>query len=458
MMGGGTAGGGSTAGRGPRPGTRFESRPADWLSGAEALARVMARARPLPSLRVPLEAASGMALARPVESPVTLPPWDNSAMDGYAARGDSIAGASPETPRHLRVTGVLRAGEVGGVVVGTGEAVRIMTGTPVPEGADCVVRVEDTDAERRPGRVAVFSDRDRGRNVRPAGQDMRAGATVLPRGTTVDAGSAGVLAACGLAEVAVHRRPVAAVLASGDEIAPAERFAEVAAGRAIPDTNGPMLAAAVREAGGEAVRPGIARDTEESVREHLLRGAERADLLITIGGASMGEGDLFKRVLDELGYEPGFWRVRVRPGSPFGFGHLPVDGRAPVPVFGLPGNPASAFVTFHLFARPFISALAGHRHPFPPVIRARAGEAMGGPEGLSVHPRVRLRPAPDGGWSAVLSGHQSSALVAPTGRADGLAVIPEGVRAIARGEEVDVLLFGRPGWLPGEAGSDGSGR
>ena len=201
------------------------------------------------------------------------------------------------------------------------------------------------------------------------------------------------------------------------------------------------------------MRPGIARDTEESVREHLLRGAAQADLLLTIGGASMGEGDLFKRVLDQLGYEPDFWRVRIRPGSPFGFGHLPVEGREPVPVFGLPGNPASAFVTYHLFARPFISALAGHRHPFPAVLRARAGQPLGGPKGLAVYPRVRLRPASGGGWRAVLSGHQSSALVAPTGRADGLAVIPEGMQAVAEGEEVDVLLFGRPGWLPCEAGS-----
>ena len=441
--------------RGDRtPATRFESRPADWLSCAEALARVMEHARALPALRLPVEAASGMALARPVESLVTLPPWDNSAMDGYAVRGDSIAGASPEAPRTLRVTAALHAGEVGGVVVGTGEAVRIMTGTPVPEGADCVVRVEHTDAERQPGRVAVFSEGDRGRNVRPAGQDMRAGETVLVRGTTLGAGQLGVLAACGLTSVEVHRRPVAAVLASGDEIAPAERFAEVAAGRAIPDTNGPMLAAAVAEAGGEGVRPGIARDTEESVREHLLRGAAQADLLITIGGASMGEGDLFKRVLDELGYQSDFWRARIRPGSPVGFGHLPVEGRAAVPVFGLPGNPASAFVTFHLLARPFISALAGHRHPFPPVVRARAGVAMGGPSGLAVYPRVRLLPASGGGWTAVLSGHQSSALVAPTGRADGLAVIPEGVQRIAEGQEVDVLLLGGPGLLPGSAAAE----
>ncbi len=444
----------SRGGRARTPAARFESRPADRLSCAEARARVMASARALPPLRLPSEAAEGMALAKPAESPVVLPPWDNSAMDGYAARSDCIAGASPEAPRTLRVIGAVHAGEVGGGTVGEGEAVRIMTGTPVPAGADCVIRVEDTDAEREPGRVTVFSDRDRGRNVRPAGQDMRAGEIVLPRGTTLGAAQMGVLAACGLASVEVHRRPVAAVLASGDEIVPVERFAEVAAGRAIPDTNAPMLAAAVREAGGEAMRPGIARDTEESVREHLLRAAAQADLLITVGGASMGEGDLFKRVLDELGYESGFWRVRIRPGSPFGFGHLPVAGRAPVPVFGLPGNPASAFVTFHLFVRPFIGALAGHRHPFPPVIRARAGTALGGPKGLSVYLRVRLRPTSDGRWTAVLAGHQSSALVAPTGRADGLAVIPEGVGSIAEGAEVDVLLFGNPGWLPGETGTD----
>ena len=437
-------------GRGQALATRFESRSADWLSGAEALGRVMVRARALPPVRLAPEAAEGMALAGSITSPVTLPPWDNSAMDGYAVQGDSIAGASRESPRHLRVTGVVRAGEVAGEAVAAGEAVRIMTGSPVPAGADCVVRVEDTDAERRPGRVAVFSERDRGRNVRPAGQDMLAGTTVLRRGTSLGPGQIGVLAACGLTSVEVHRRPLAAVLASGDEIVPAERFAEVAAGRAIPDTNGPVLAAAVRDAGGEAVRPGIARDTEESVREHILRGTERADLLITIGGASMGEGDLFKRVLDDLGYQPDFWRARVRPGSPFGFGHLPVEGREPVPVFGLPGNPASAFVTFHLFARPFISALAGHRHPLPPTLRARAGDAMRGPMGLAVYPRVRLRPAPGGGWVATLAGPQSSALVAPTGHADGLAVIPEGVQAVNEGEELEVLLFGRPGWLPGQ--------
>ena len=450
-------GGGAADRPGQASATRFESRSADWLSCADALRRVMRGARPLPSVRRPVEEAGGLALASSIESPVTLPPWDNSAMDGYAVQGDSIAGASRSHPRYLRVTGARRAGDTAGGPVGAGEAVRIMTGAPVPEGADCVVRVEDTDAERQPGRVAVFSDRDYGRNVRPAGQDMLAGATVLARGTTLGPGAIGVLAGCGLTFVDVHRRPVAAVLASGDEIVPAERFAEVAAGRAIPDTNGPVLAAAVREAGGEAVRPGIARDTEESVREHILRGAAEADLLITIGGASMGEGDLFKRVLDDLGYQPGFWRVRIRPGSPFGFGHLPVEGRDPVPVFGLPGNPASAFVTFHLFVRPFISALAGHRHPLPPAIRARAGQAMRGPRGLAIYPRVRLRPAPDGSWRAWLAGHQSSALVVPTGRADGLAVIPEGVQAIDEGEEVDVLLFGRPGWLPGETGP-GAGR
>ena len=233
-----------------------------------------------------------MALAHSIESPVTLPPWDNSAMDGYAVQGDSLSGASRETSRTLRVTGALHAGEVGGHAVGAGEAVRIMTGTPVPAGADCVVRVEDTDAEREPGRVAVFSERDRGRNVRPAGQDMRAGETVLPRGTTLGAGQTGVLAACGL----THGGGAQAARGGGARQRRRDRPGGSGSpkwrpGAPSPDTNGPMLAAAVREAGGEGGAAGDrARHRRERARAPVAGCRAGRTSLLTIGGASMGRG------------------------------------------------------------------------------------------------------------------------------------------------------------------------
>ena len=432
--------------------TRFESRPADWLSYAEATGRVLSGVNPLPPVSVALHEALGMALSRPLTSPVTLPPWDNAAMDGYAVRGESVSGASQANPRRLRVVGRSHAGHDPALTVGAGEAVRIMTGAPTPGGADTVVRVEDTDAEAESGWVEIRSNRDRGRNVRPEGQDMRVGSELLAAGTTLGPGQIGVLAACGLPSVDVCRRPVAAVLASGDEIASPDRFSDVLAGRAIPDSNGPTLGAAVQQSGGEAMRLGVARDTEASVREHLLRAAG-SDLLITIGGASMGEGDLFKRAMDDLGYEPDFWRVRIRPGSPFGFGHLPIGEQRALPVFGLPGNPASAFVTFHLFVRPVIAAMGGHGRPGQPALRARAGETMRGAGKLTLFPRVTLHEGPGSEWTARLTGSQSSALVTSSGRAHALAVIPAEVERIEEGDEVDIMLLGGgPGWWPTSVG------
>ena len=456
-MGGGAGGSHPVERKGPSTSrARFESRTADWLSREEATGRVLAGVEPLQPVSVALDEALGMALSDPLTSPVTLPPWDNAAMDGYAVRGESVAGASEPNPRRLQVVGASHAGHDPARAVEAGEAVRIMTGAPLPGGADTVVRVEDTDAEAEAGWVEVRSDRDRGRNVRPEGQDMRVGSELLPAGTTLGPGQIGVLAACGLPSVEVCRKPVAAVLSSGDELASPERFGEVLAGRAIPDTNGPTIAAAVQLSGGEALRLGVARDTAESVRDHVLRAAD-SDLLITIGGASMGEGDLFKRVLDDLGYKPDFWRVRIRPGSPFGFGRLPIGDRGPLPVFGLPGNPASAFVTFHLFVRPFIAAMGGHSRRHQPVLRARAGETMRGAGTLALFPRVTLHGGPGDVWTARLTGPQSSALLTSSGRAHALAVIPEGVERIDEGDQVDVMLLDSgPGWWPPPIGPSAS--
>jgi molybdopterin molybdotransferase len=421
--------------------TEFESRVAHWLSVTDAQHRVLSRVVPLPSELVATNDALGSVLAEPIAARATLPAWDNSAMDGYAVRGHDVRGASSDAPIRLRVIGAARAGASAGVVVEPGCAVRIMTGGRLPDGADSVVRVEDTDRERgQGGEVEIRSDRDAGRNVRPAGQDMRAGDVVLEAGALLGPGALALAATAGSARVAVHRRPTVAVLSSGDELRPLSEWSDVEAGRAVVDSNGLMLAACATASGCNALPPRLARDNEASIREEIAVSMD-ADVLLTSGGASMGEADLIKRVLDDLGFELDFWRVTLQPGSPFSFGFLPRSGRAPLPVFGLPGNPASAFVTFELFARPFLLASAGHRAVHRPVVRARAATPLTGTGTLTHFHRVTLEPSSDETVPrAHLTGPQGSGLVHSVGRATGLAVVPRGLRGIAEGEVVSVMI------------------
>jgi molybdopterin molybdotransferase len=436
--------------------TEFETLPADWLSVDDAVSRILDRAHALPTVELPLEDALGHALAAPVHAEATLPPWDNSAMDGYAVRAQDVRGASVEEPVSLQVTTEVRAGTMSARSVGPGEAIRIMTGAPVPPGADSVVRVEHTDAEETPGRVWVYDDGDAHRNVRPRGEDMRPGDLVVDAGTTLGAGQIGVLAALGVTKVPVHERPRVALLANGDELAPLDRFEDVRAGRAVPESNTHAIAAAIREIGGLATRLGIALDTEESVAAHLEAAlASPADTLLTLAGASMGETDLFKRVLDRMGFRLDFWRVRMRPGSPFSFGLLPRgDDRPALPVFGLPGNPASAFVTFHLLVRPFLLAQAGHRRVLAPVLSVVAGSTLNAAPHLAQFVRVRLV-GERSSLRAVKTQPQGSGLVRSMVDADGLAVVPEGVRTVQEGESVDVVLLGSARGWSGEVGDFG---
>ena len=419
----------------------FESRGEDWLSFDEARHRVLTDLAPLPAEIVPLEQALGRALSHDVVAPTQLPPWDNSAMDGYAVRGSDVAGAATEKPVILTVTGVIPAGTRFEGAVGPGEAVRIMTGSEIPGGADTVIRVEDTDREETDGgNIRIYSERDRGRHVRPAGQDWSEGAITLTSGTSIGPGAIAVLAATRVAMVSVHRRPTVAILASGDELVDLDH-ASVDSHR-IPESNSHFASAGVRAAGGTPTRLGIARDERADIREHLARAAD-ADVLVTIGGASMGEGDLFKTVLEDLGLQLEFWRVQIRPGSPMSFGRLPREGGSSQAVFGLPGNPASAFVTFELFVRPFLLALAGHARLDRPTISAVAAEDFTTAEDLTGFLRVRLSGS-GAGLEASLTGPQGSGLVGSLGAADGLAVIPEGVKTIPRGDPISVMLLDDP--------------
>ena len=419
--------------------TGFESRTADWLGVDEALARILEEAVPLAPTRAPLRECLGRSLAEDVYADATLPPWDNSAMDGFAVRGDDVVGAAAEAPIRLEVVGRVRAGERAVAGIEPGQAMRIMTGAPLPPGADAVVRVEDTDAEAEPGVVTVRSDRDVGQNVRPAGQDMRSGEHLLPRGHSITPGTIGVLAAAGRADALVHRRPTVAVLTTGDELRGPERYDDVRAGMGIPDSNGPMLAALVTAAGGVPQLLSPAEDDPEALRARIAE-AERADVLVTVGGASMGEADLVKRVLDDLGYEPGFWRVRMRPGSPVGFGWLP-RGTSRQPVLSLPGNPTSAFVTFEVLGRPLLRRLGGHERTSRRRVTARAAEPIRAPARLTYFLRVALADV-EGGLSARLAGPQGSGLVSGLARAAGLAVIDEDAPGVEEGDGVTVLLLG----------------
>jgi molybdopterin molybdotransferase len=432
--------------------TQFEKRTPDWLSARDAVKRVLSKAIPLEAETVSIPEALGRALARGVLARASLPPWDNSAMDGYAIRGEDASGATRQAPVTLEVVGETRAGEVAGQALRTGEAIRIMTGAPIPPGADSVIRVEDTDAEGTSGRVKIFADTDVGRHIRPGGQDMHAGEELLPPHTTVGPGQLGLLYASGASTVDVHRRPRVAVLSNGDELAAPGDFQKVLSGRGIPETNSPTLAAELTMAGAVPLRLGIARDNAQDILAKVEEAREGgADALITSGGASMGEMDLFKRVLAEAGFSLDFWRAKIRPGTPFSFGFLTASGEKPLPVFGLPGNPASSFVTYQIFCRPFILRLAGHERVHRPVVMGYAAQDLVSPVHLTHFFRVNLEGDP-GHPKAILTGPQTSGLIQSQGLAQGLAVVPEGIEKIPQGTPVRVILLDDMGLGGAEAG------
>ena len=428
----------------------FEERAADWLPFAEALTRLVEAAVPLPPEEVPLSEARGRALAEAVRSAVTLPRHPNSAMDGYAIQSDDVEGADAHRPRELKVVGRSSPGRPWNGTLEAGQAVRIMTGGPIPTGADGVVRVEDTDREEvAMGRVRVLNDRDRGRHIRPLGEDIREGEVALPAGHGISSGSVALLAGVGRTRVPVHRRARVAILSTGDELVDPATFPHECGDAAIPDSNTPALVAGLDALGCRPHSLGTVPD-QEAALEQAIRSGLTSDVLITVGGASMGDADLVKRVLDGLGFELDFWRIRARPGTPFGFGFLPREGDRPQPVLGLPGNPVSAFVTFQLLVRPFILRLMGHSQVSRPTVEARMGTSVTSKGGFRRFIRVTLSGSAGEGWTASPTGPQGSGLVSSIGRADGLAVIPESKETLAPDDPVQVILLGDgPGW-PGE--------
>ena len=404
---------------------------ADWVRCEDALAAVLERVVPGGAERIPIARALGRSLAEDVPSPVDHPPWDNSAMDGFAVRSEDVEGASAGSPVTLPISGDIPAGCFPAGPLEAGTAVRVMTGAPVPAGATGVIRVEHTDGGDG-ARVRVFESSDARRNIRPRGEDVERGRRILARGDEIDPAAVALLALAGVSDVPVGRRPRIGVLANGDELAGFEDYDEVRAGRRIMNSNGPALAAQLEAAGAEPVPLGIARDDPASVRERL-EAAEGLDGLVSAAGVSMGEHDYIRPVLESMAFERAFWRVKMRPGSAVLFGTL--DGR---PFWGVPGNPVSAMVTFEILVRPAIRRMAGYAAIHRRTVRCRAGEDMRGPRDVVSFLRVRIERAEDDLPLARLTGPQGSGVLTSM-RADGLLVLPEGTSEIAGGGGADVV-------------------
>lgn len=373
--------------------------------------------------------AVGRVLAEEIVAPWDMPLWDNSAMDGYAVR---FADCNP-IPARLRVTGYLPAGgRVEGQTVAPGCAIKIMTGAPIPAGADAVVPVEETD-ETSGEQVTIKTALKEHQHIRYRGEDVPAGQRVMAAGTVIRSPEVSMLASFGRALVPVYRRPVVAVLSTGDELIEVGRTPGPGE---IVNSNTLALAAAVREAGAIPRIIGIARDNRESHREKLSEGL-RADVLITSAGVSAGDRDLVRIVLEELGVKQIFWKVGIKPGKPTAFG---VKGGTPV--FSLPGNPVSSLITFEEFVRPALLAMMGHRHVIRPTFKAVLREEVRNKEDdRTVFLRIRLE-REDGSYFASIAGKQQTGLLKTMVNAAAIAVIPPGRGVLAAGEKVDVHFFG----------------
>lgn len=405
------------------------------LTPSDAARRILTDVRRQPPLRVPLDDALDGVLAETIISPLDIPAWANSAMDGYAVRAEDVRGATPAAPRRLRVLEQIPAGGFPTRTLMPGTCARIFTGAPVPAGADSVIRQEDTDLGR--DEVTILADRDAGVNIRQAGEDIRKGTLVLEAGAELGPAALGVLASLAVASPLIYRRPRVGILGGGDEIVDIDQPDQILAGRKVASSNTHTLAALVRRAGGEPILLGIARDTPESLRAHLGRAAE-CDLLVTSAGISVGEHDHLRPVMAELGAELRFWRLRMRPGAPVGFGVL-----GQVPWIGLPGNPVSTMVTFELFVRPAIRKLAGRRDPFRRAIPVRLTEAAKVTPALQHFLRVIVTPGTTIA-EAKLTGPQGSGILTSMLRANALLVVPEGHTELDVGSEWSALVLDDP--------------
>ncbi|MGA2954667.1 MAG: gephyrin-like molybdotransferase Glp [Thermodesulfobacteriota bacterium] len=394
----------------------------------EALHHILERIPRLGTERLSLLQARGRVLAEDIIAPRNIPPWDNSAMDGYAVRSQDVHGASKERPAVLKVLGDLPAGRIFEGRAGTGEAVRIMTGAPVPEGFDTVVQVEDTEKES--GRVKIFASPGKGKNIRLAGEDVRAGTRILEEGALLRPAHIGMLASIQRSMVSVYQQPRVAILSTGDELLEID---EPWKEGKIVNSNSYSLTALVAECGGVPLQLGIAKDRREELFNKIQQGLV-ADILVTSGGVSVGDYDLVKKMLDELG-RMNFWKVAMRPGQPLAFGMI--SGK---PLFGLPGNPVSSMVSFEQFVRPSILKMSGHKDLFRPTLKAILREDISKKAGLVHFIRCFLIPEGEKIFAST-TGDQGSGILSSMVKAQGLVVLPREQTLARAGEEVKVIIL-----------------
>jgi molybdopterin molybdotransferase len=410
------------------------------ISFADARAHVLAGCAAMPPVRVPLSEALGAVLVEPVSAAGDVPPFANSAMDGFAVRAADTVGASEDAPVEVAVVGTVRAGMSGlGSPVGPGEAARIMTGAPMPPGADAVVMVERT-RDAGGGRVAVQVEVAAGLHVRPAGDDVRDGDVVAAVGTVLSAGHLGLLATVGATHVVVVDRPRVGVLSTGDELV--DGGGPLEPGQ-IRDSNRISLLALVRASGFDAVDLGLVADDEDAIEQAIRAAASGCDALVTSGGVSMGDFDYVKVVLDRIG-SMRWMQVSIKPAKPLAFGTVDGPHDRPVPVFGLPGNPVSSMVSFELFCRPGLRRMAGRADADldRPSVVAIVDEVLGRrPDGKVHFARVRCRFDPaDGRFHVASAGAQGSHHLSAMAGADALAELPDGP-ALEPGSTVSVRLL-----------------
>ena len=403
------------------------------LSVEEALERILTDIKALDSIYVPLSASRGLVLAQDIVAQENIPPFDNSAMDGFALLSKDSK-ASTGNPLRLRVTGEIAAGYVANSAVVEGTTMRIMTGAPVPTGADAVIQVELTRSDGPESTwVEVLQEVAPGNNIRPAGEDIKQGQTVLTRGMEIGAWEIGILATLGWATVPVIRRPRVAILGTGDEVIDVGESLQPGK---IRNSNSYLLEAAVQQAGAEAHRLGIARDTVESLREKFSQ-AMTYDLILTSGGVSVGDFDLVKRIMQEQG-DIDFWRINMRPGKPVAFGSI---GGAPL--LGLPGNPVSTAVTFALFGRPLIRKMLGHTRLVKPLIDVIVEDDVSDRAMRRHYVRAHVR-WQDGRFIARTTGNQGSHIMTSLLDANAFVIVPEGGVEVHPGDTAKAMMLDWP--------------
>jgi molybdopterin molybdotransferase len=403
------------------------------ISVSEAVQQVLTGLPRLGAEQLPLTAARGRVLAETLVAPRDVPPFRNSAMDGFAVRSADLTAVRPGAPARLRVLETVGAGQVATQPVTAGAAIRIMTGAPVPDGADAVVRVEDTadvgeDVEIRVSTVS-------GANVRQPGEDLRAGATVLSAGRLLRPADIGMIASISQPMVRVTRRPRVAILATGDELV--DVGAPLGPGQ-IVNSNAYTLAAAVEEAGGDPLFAGIVRDRPELIRAAFAEAME-ADVVLSTGGVSVGNFDYVRTILADLGYQERFWRVAQKPGKPLTFGLC-----GTTPVFGLPGNPVSSLVCFYLYVVPALRTMLGLERVHLPHAMATLVEPLKTAAGLTEFVRCALE-GPIDDLRVRSTGTQSSGALHSLSAGEGLIVAPPGAGGLAAGARVAVVLLAADG-------------